>query len=129
MSEGSDEAVVVVVVVVLVVVLVLVLVLECGEIPYKELLLLLLLLCLNETNRFSQFLSSSTQVCQVLLNGWRNWRIWRCTDVEVVKGAWAERRGLSGRLSVRSFGAALTAVCLGCAKDCVVVVGVVGRGG
>ena len=117
MSEGSDEAVVVVVV------LVLVLVLECGEIPYKE---LLLLLCLNETNRFSQFLSSSTQVCQVLLNGWRNWRIWRCTDVEVVKGAWAERRGLSGRLSARSFGAALTAVCLGCAKDCVVVVGVVG---
>jgi hypothetical protein len=39
----------------------------------------LLLLCLNETNRFSQILSSSTQVCQVLLNGWRNWRIWRCT--------------------------------------------------
>ena len=46
--------------------------------------------------------------------------------VEVVRGTCAERRGLSGRLSVRSFGAALTAMCLGCAEGCVIVVGVVG---
>ena len=62
---------------------------SCRRVLTKLLLLLflnavrfhkeLLLLCLNETNRFSQFLSSSTRACQVLLNGWRNWRNWGCT--------------------------------------------------